>query len=64
MPYIEKDIMKIEKVQIRESKIPKGFCNSSYEEGLKILNITSHKDRRVKEHQIEIYKGVQGPEEI
>ena len=31
-PCLEKDITKIEKVQIRASKIPEGFCNISYEE--------------------------------
>ena len=31
-PYLEKDIIKIEKVQIRASKITYGFYNLSYEE--------------------------------
>ena len=57
-PYLEKDMMKIEKVQIRVSKIPYGFCNLCYEERLKRLNITSltHEDRRARGDLIEMYK--------
>ena len=31
-PYLETNITKIEKVQIKASKIPEGFCKISYEE--------------------------------
>ena len=63
-PYLEKDIMKIERVQIRASKIPKGLSNLSYDERLKILNITSLEDKRVRDDLIEMYKVVRGQDEI
>ena len=52
-PYLEKDITKIENVQIRASKIYNGFCNLSYKEILKISNITSLKHRWVRADIIE-----------
>ena len=49
--------MNIEKVQIRALKIPDGFCNpSGIFERLKILNITSIKDKRIRGDLIEMYK--------
>ena len=61
---LQKDIIEIEKVQIRASKIPNGFCNLSYEERLYRLNIKSLKDRWVSGDQIETYKVVQDLDEI
>ena len=62
--YLEKDIINIEKVKIRASKIHKGSCNLSNEERLKVLNITSLKDRMVRDDLIGMYKVVSGLDEI
>ena len=59
-----KNTMKIEKFQIRASKIPHGFSSLSYTERLKIFNIHSLKDWRVKGDLIEMFKVIIGLDEI
>ena len=56
--YFEKNMTKIEKVQIRAWKILEGFCNISYEERLKRFNIISLKAGSVRGDLIEIYKEI------
>ena len=63
-PHLEKDIIKIEKVQRRASKIPQGFGNLSYEERLIRMNITSNRDRMVRGDLIKMYKVIRGLNEI
>ena len=56
--------MKIEKVQIRTSKIHFGLCNLSYEERLKRLNFTLLKNRRLKGDLIEMNQVIRGSNEM
>jgi len=54
-PYLEKDINMIERVQRRATKIAKLDCRN-YNERLKILELTTLKERRIRGDLIELYK--------
>ena len=61
-PHLIGDIEKLELVQRRALKIPDGFENLSYGERLRRLNLTSLKDRRIREDLIEMFKVQKGLE--
>ena len=58
-PYLEKD-NENRKGSNKSVKDILWFCNLSYEERLKRLNITSLKDRRVRGDLIEMYEVIRG----
>ena len=55
-PHLQGDIERIEKVQRRATRIPFRFDKLEYEERLKILRLTTLKDRRLRGDLIEMYK--------
>ena len=55
-PHHQKLIKKIEKVQMRATKLLSSTRNLKYEERLKILNLPTLKYRRVRGDMIELYK--------
>jgi len=63
-PDLDKDIERLEKVQRRASKIPKGLGNLPYEERLKIWGLTSLKKRRERGDVIQMYKHIYNLEDI
>ena len=63
-PHLQGEIDKFERVQIRATRIPFGFEQLVYEEGLKILCLTCLKDRRLRGDLIEMYKVMSNRESI
>ena len=63
-PTKEMDIGLIEKVQARATKIPHSMRNLSYQMRLKRWGINRLEDRRVRGDLIEMYKSVNGLDEI
>ena len=59
-PHFKKDIEKIEKVQMRATKIIKSIAHLSYEERLKKLKLPTLKYRRIRGDVIETYKILSG----
>ncbi|XP_022814459.1 uncharacterized protein LOC111348180 [Spodoptera litura] len=59
-PYFVKDIEHLEKVQRSFTKIPRALKQHPYEERLKVLNLTTLKDRRQRGDLIETYKILSG----
>ena len=55
-PHHQKDIQKIEKVQRRATKMIKEIRNLTYEERLKVCNLTSLENRRKRYDLIETFK--------
>ena len=55
-PHYEKDILEIEKVQRRATKMVSGLYNMEYEERLKKLNLFKLSDRRTRGDMITVYK--------
>ena len=53
---LEGDIYRIERVQMRATRIPFGFEKLDYERRLKILRLTKLKDRRLVGDLIEMFK--------
>ena len=63
-PYLKKDIISLEGVQRRATKMIPGFENKSYEERLKELNLTTLMQRRKRGDMIELYRMLHGLEKI
>lgn len=63
-PYFAKDIELLEKVQRRFTKIPRTLKHRRYEERLKMLRLTTLKDRRARGDLIETYKILTGHYDI
>lgn len=63
-PHKEKHIELIEKVQRRATKIPVGLAGIPYEERLKAWGLTSLEERRIRGDLIQIYKCLNGIEEV
>ena len=63
-PSLQKDIETIEKVQERATRIPSTHKNLSYAERLKLWGITSLEERRKRGDAIELYKTLNGIEEV
>jgi hypothetical protein len=63
-PHLVKDIMMLEAVQRRATKLIPNMQHMSYEERLKILNLTTLETRRLRGDLIEVFKMVKGMENI
>ena len=59
-PYHKQDIVRLENVQRRATKLVPCLKNMSYEDRLKYLNMTSLSDRRARGDAIQYYKCVNG----
>ena len=63
-PYLQCDIDLLERVQHRATKLVPSIANLSYEVRCKELNIQTLKDRRIRDDRIEVYKLLNGMENI
>ena len=63
-PYLQKDIDQIENVQRRATKLIQGYSNKSYEERLKLLELTTLETRRTRGDLIEVFKIIKGIDRI
>jgi len=63
-PYLRKDIIKLEKVQRRATKLIPALRNKSYEDRLADLSLFSLEKRRVRGDMIEVWKIISGYENI
>ena len=59
-PYRQMDIKKIEKVQMRATKMVQQFKKLSYEDRLRRLNLPTLKYRRLRGDMIQVYNIVSG----
>jgi hypothetical protein len=57
-PYKKEDNPRIEKVQMRATKLASSVRNLSYEERLGKLELPTLKFRRIREDMIEVYKTI------
>lgn len=62
-PYMQKDIDKVESVQIRATKMLPGFKGKTYEERLRMLNLPTLKYRRLRGDMINTFKILSGVHE-
>ena len=63
-PYLRKDIDMLEKIQRRASKLIPGLRDLTYEERLKECGLTTLETRRLRGDQIEVFKILNGYENI
>lgn len=63
-PYLKRDIVNIEKVQHRATKLINECRNLNYEKRLESLEIISLEERRVRGDLIEVYKIVKGIDKL
>ena len=63
-PYLRKDIDMLEKIQRRATKLIPGLRDLRYEERLKECGLTTLETRRVRGDQIEVFKILNGYENI
>ena len=63
-PHLVKDIETLEKVQRRATKWVTGMKGKTYEQRLRLLNITTLEKRRQRGDLIEVYKILTGKEDI
>ena len=63
-PYIQKDIILLENVQRRATKLVGKLKNKEYEDRLKDLNLTKLEDRRIRGDMILTYRLLNGEEGI
>ena len=63
-PFLRKDILKLEKVQRRATKFAPGLRNIDYLERLKILNLTTLEERRVRGDLIQQFKILKGFDKV
>ena len=62
-PYLQRDIDKVESVQMRATKMLPGFKGKTYEERLRKLNLPTLKFRRLRGDMINTYKILSGVHE-
>ena len=63
-PYRKEDIIKLEKVQMRATKLIHGLKHLSYNERLKRLKLPTLKFRRARGDMIEVYKIITGKYDV
>ena len=63
-PYLRKDIVKLEKVQRRATKLVPDIAHLSYEDRLVQLNMTTLEKRRERGDMIEVFKILNGLDKI
>ena len=63
-PYLQRDIDTIEKVQRRATKLVPELSNMPYEQRCKELNIQTLKERRIRGDMIEVYRILNGYDDI
>ena len=63
-PYLRKDIDMLEKIHWRATKLIPGLRDLRYEERLKEWGLTTLETRRLREDQIEVFKILNGYENI
>ena len=63
-PYLRKDIYNLEKIQRRATTLIPGLSNLRYEERLKECRLTTLETRRLRGGQIEVFKILNGYENI
>ena len=63
-PYLNKDIITLEKVQRRFSKMVQGLTNLSYEERLKRLGLTTLETRHLRADLLEVFKIMTDKEKV
>lgn len=63
-PYFKKDIDLLERVQRSFTKVPRSLKRKSYEDRLKVLNLTTLKERRDRGDLIETFKILNGHYDI
>ena len=63
-PYLRKDIDMLEKIQRRATKLIPGLRDLTYEERLKECGLTTLETRRSRGDQIEVFKILNGYENI
>ena len=63
-PFLRKDVIKLEKVQRRATKLIPSLRNKSYEDRLRELNLYSLEKRRVRGDMIEVWKIMKGKENV
>ena len=62
--YLRKDIDMLDKIQRRATKLTPGLRDLRYEERLKECGLTTLETRRVRGNQIEVFKILNGYENI
>ena len=63
-PYTQKDIIRLENVQRRATKLVGKLRNKEYEDRLKVLKLTKLEDRRIRGDMILTYRLLNGEEGI
>jgi ribonucleases P/MRP protein subunit RPP40 len=63
-PHLHKDIDLIERVQRRATKLVKGMGTKSYEDRLRLLQMTTLETRRLRGDLIEVFKILKGFEHV
>jgi hypothetical protein len=63
-PYLKGDIAKLEGVQRRATKVAHNMKGKSYEDRLRLLNLTTLEDRRIRGDSIQWFKIIKGIEEV
>ena len=63
-PYLNKDIITLEKVQRRFSRMVQGLTNLSYEERLKRLGLTTLETRHLRADLLEVFKIMTDKEKV
>jgi ribonucleases P/MRP protein subunit RPP40 len=63
-PYLKGDVRRLEGVQRRATKVAQGMRGKEYEERLRLLDLTTLEERRIRGDLIQLYKIVNGMEHV